>query len=134
MMREVLEYLKECGVFFIAADEGGRPGLAPFSEVCGFEGHIYIMAEKDTDTYRQLKASPLIAIGAVHPDKSWIRISGRLTEDDREAPRRAMQESCRDTLTNVEVKEDSAMTVFRLEAAHAEVQEAIGKRRSWDLP
>ncbi len=133
-MDEVLEYLKECGVFFIAADKDGAPLAAPFREVCAFDGHICVMVDRDTERYQWLKGASAVAIAAVHPDKSWIRITGCLTEDPREEARRAMDASFRDTLTNVEVKEDSTMTVFFLTKAHAVVYEAIGKRQEWDLP
>ncbi len=133
-MDEVLEYLKECGVFFIAADKDGAPLAAPFREVCAFDGHICVMADRDTERYEWLKGASRIAIAAVHPDKSWIRITGDLAEDPREEARRAMDASFRETLTNVEVAEDSTMTVFCLTKAHAVVYEEIGKRQEWDLP
>lgn len=133
-MDEVLEYLRECGAFFIAADRNGAPLAEPFREFCAFDGHICIMVDRDTERYQWLKEAPAVAIGAVHPDKSWISITGRLAEDPREEARRAMDESFRDTLTNVEVKKDSTMTVFRLEEAHAVIHEEIGSRQEWDLP
>lgn len=41
-MKEVLDYLKACGTFYLATNEEGQPRVRPFGAVCEFEGKLYI--------------------------------------------------------------------------------------------
>ena len=42
-MNEVVEYLKSCGTFYLATNEGNQPHVRPFGAVCEFEGKLYIV-------------------------------------------------------------------------------------------
>lgn len=132
-MDEVLEYIRECGVCVLASAAGGAPHAAPLTGVCAFEGHLYVRVDKHSAEYRYLKEDPAAEICALHPDKSWIRVTGCLTEDSSAGALRAMEESCRDTLSDFPAAAGGAMAVFRLGPARAEVHELIGTRREWRM-
>ena len=42
-MKEVYEFLKNCGTFYLATEENGQPHVRPFGAVCEFEGKLYIV-------------------------------------------------------------------------------------------
>lgn len=132
-MQEILEYLKECGSFFIAVSINGRPYVRPFTEVCGFEGRLYFMVSRDSDMYMYLKGSPLVDICALHPDKSWISIAGMLEADDRASVLAAIREDRKDTLSSLYTKDDGRMATFFLRKGKAVVSETIGVRQEWEI-
>lgn len=114
-MVDAVEYLRECGVFFVAA---AGPHAAPFSTAAEFEGHLYVWIGKDSPVYAALAADPRAEIAAVHPDKSWLSISGRLTEDSRpEAAASAAR-----------------CAPFRLERGRAVRHHIMGETEEWTLP
>ena len=45
-MEEVYEFLKKCGTFYIATEEGNQPRVRPFGVVNIFEGKLYIQTVK----------------------------------------------------------------------------------------
>ena len=50
-MNEVLAYLKECGAFFLATNEGDQPRVRPFGAVEIIDGRLYIMTGKVKDVF-----------------------------------------------------------------------------------
>ena len=81
-MQEVYEFLKECGVFFIATEDGDQPRVRPFGALNIFEDKLYIQTGKKKDVSKQIQANPNVEICAFK-DGKWIRIEGKLVRDDR---------------------------------------------------
>ena len=42
-MNEVLEFLRSCGTFYLATNEGDQPHVRPFGAVSTFEDKLYIV-------------------------------------------------------------------------------------------
>lgn len=57
-MERTVEYLRECGVFFVAAADGDRPCVEPVGEAGLFDGAVYISVRRETALYRALKKMP----------------------------------------------------------------------------
>lgn len=81
-MKEVQEFLKECGVYYIATMDGNQPRVRPFGIIEIFENHLYIETGKKKDVFKQFKANPNVEICGMKGEK-WIRVSGKLVLDDR---------------------------------------------------
>ena len=81
-MEEVLEFLKDCGVYYLATIDNDKPRVRPFGTAEVFEGHLYIQTGKKKDVYKQILDNPNVEICAFK-DERWIRISGNLIPDDR---------------------------------------------------
>lgn len=132
-MERTLEYLRECGVFFVAASDGTRPCVQPLACAGWFDGGVYVMVHRDTALYRSLARNASAEIAAVHPDKSWIAITGRLAEDCRPETAAALAESGKDALSAVYAGGGDDAP-FRIEGGHAVLHEIIGRTQEWDLP
>ena len=91
-MREVYEFLKKCGTYYLATVEGDQPRVRPFGTVDVFEGRLYIQTGKVKDVSKQLQANPKAEICAF-ADGKWLRVAGRLVRDDRVEAKRHMLES-----------------------------------------
>ncbi len=81
-MNEVYEFLKQCGVYYLATVDGDQPRVRPFGTVDIFEGRLYIQTGKVKDVSRQIQANPKVEICAF-ADGKWLRVAGTLVRDDR---------------------------------------------------
>ena len=82
-MQEVQNYLKECGVFYIATVDQDQPRVRPFGVSEIIDGRLYIMTGKVKDVYKQMAKNGKIEICALKKSGSeWLRISGTLVNDD----------------------------------------------------
>jgi len=88
-MKEVYEFLKQAGTYYLATVEGNQPRVRPFGTVDIFEDKLYIQTGKKKDVAKQLKANPKAEICAFK-DGTWLRLSGTLVEDDRREAKKHM--------------------------------------------
>ncbi len=81
-MKEVYEFLKNCGVYYLATVEGDQPRVRPFGTVDLFEDKLYIQTGKIKAVAQQMKTNPKIEISAMAQDGRWIRIAAEAALDD----------------------------------------------------
>jgi len=85
-MEEVYEFLKKCGVFYLATAEGDQPRVRPFGVVDIFENKLYIQTGKSKSVFNQMSINPKVEICGM-ADGKWIRIQAQAIEDDRNEAR-----------------------------------------------
>ena len=88
-MQEVYEFLKAAQVYYLATVEGDQPRVRPFGTVDLFEGKLYIQTGKVKAVSRQIQANPKAELCAFK-DGRWLRLSGKLVNDDRREAKAAM--------------------------------------------
>ena len=88
-MKEVWEFLKNSGVYFLATIDGDKPRVRPFGTAEIFEDHLYIQTGKSKDVSKQIQMNPYVELSAFNNGK-WIRVSGKLVRDDRIEAKRDM--------------------------------------------
>ncbi len=110
-MKEVLDFLKEAGTFYLATVDGDKPQVRPFGAVCEFEGKLYIVTNNQKPVYKQMKANANVAMSATIK-ADWIRISGQVEEDTRREARVAMLEA-NPSLGQMYNADDNLMVVFK---------------------
>lgn len=81
-MKEVYDFLKKSGVYYLATVEGDQPRVRPFGTIDLFEEKLYIQTGKVKEVAKQMKANPKVEISAMSPDGKWIRISAEAVLDD----------------------------------------------------
>lgn len=81
-MKEVFEFLKDCGTYYLATVEGDQPRVRPFGTVNIFEDKLYIQMGKVKNVSRQIEKNPKVEICAFK-DGRWLRLSGELVRDER---------------------------------------------------
>lgn len=83
-MNEAYEFLKKCGVFYLATTEGDRPRVRPFGALDVFEGKLYFQTGKIKPVAHQLKANPKVELCAFDGGSgAWIRIAAEAVLDER---------------------------------------------------
>ena len=81
-MKEILNFLKDCGTYYLATVDNNKPRVRPFGTAEVFENKLYIQTGKKKDVYKQIEKNPYAEICAFK-DGKWIRVSGKLITDDR---------------------------------------------------
>ena len=118
-MEQVYEFLKKCGVYYLATLDGDRPRVRPFGTVDLFDGGLYIQSGKIKDVSRQIAANPHIEISGML-DGKWIRLSADAIEDDRIEAREHMLDAYPE-LKGMYRADDGNTVVFRLKNAKASI-------------
>ena len=88
-MKEVYEFLKECKTYYLATVDGTTPRVRPFGTIDIFEDKLYIQTGKSKDVYKQIISNNNVEICAFNNGK-WIRVTGKLIEDNRVEAKRHM--------------------------------------------
>ena len=81
-MEEVQKFLKECGVYYLATEEGNQARVRPFGTAEIFQNHLYIQTGKKKDVFKQIEANNNVELCGFK-DGKWIRVTGKLVLDDR---------------------------------------------------
>ena len=81
-MKEAYEFLKNCGVFYLATVENNEPRVRPFGVVHIFEDKLYIQTGKVKNVSKQIQKNPNVEICG-YLDGKWLRLTGKLVRDDR---------------------------------------------------
>ena len=81
-MEEVFKFLKKCGVFYLATEEGNQPRVRPFGAINIYEGKLYIQTGKSKNVSKQMQINPNVEISGF-VDGKWIRLEGQVVRDDR---------------------------------------------------
>ena len=116
-MEEVFDFLKKCGTFYIATEEGEQPRVRPFGAVNVFEGKLYIQTGKSKDVSKQMQINPNVEISGMNGDK-WIRVSGKVKRDERREAKASMLEA-NPVLKNMYSADDENTEVLFFENAQA---------------
>ncbi len=116
-MKEVQEFLKECGVYYLATVEKDQPRVRPFGTAEIFENHLYIETGKKKDVFKQIEENPKVEICGFK-DGKWIRVSGKLVLDDRIEAKKDMLDKNPD-LRNMYDEHDDNTAVLYFESGKA---------------
>lgn len=88
-MEEVFEFLRTCGVFYIATVEDNQPRVRPFGALNIFEKKLYIQTGKSKKVSKQMQQNPHIEITSMYNGK-WIRLEAAVVRDDRIEAKQSM--------------------------------------------
>lgn len=116
-MEQVAKFLKEADTYYLATVEGDQPRVRPFGTAHIFEGKLYIQTGKVKDVSKQLHQNPKAEICAFK-NGEWLRVSGKLIEDDRNEARQSMLDAY-PSLQKMYKADDGNTEVFYFENATA---------------
>ena len=80
-MNEVYEFLKQCGVYYLATVEGDQPRVRPFGTIDLYDDGLYIQTGKCKAVADQMKANPRIELSAMLNGR-WIRLTAEAVLDE----------------------------------------------------
>ena len=118
-MKEVYEFLKKAGTYFLATEDGDQPRVRPFGTALIFENKLYIQTGKKKDVSKQMKKNPKVEICAMSEGK-WVRIAATAVNDDNVEAKKALLEAY-PNLKNMYSATDNNMQVLYLKNAVATI-------------
>ena len=116
-MDKVLKFLKDVETYYLATVEDDQPRVRPFGTAHVFGGKLYIQTGKVKDVSKQLHQNPKAEICAFK-NGEWLRVSGKLIEDDRNEARQSMLDAY-PSLQKMYKADDGNTEVFYFENATA---------------
>lgn len=119
-MKEVLQFLQDAGVFYIATMDGDQPRVRPFGAINEFEGKIYIITSNEKDVYKQMQKNPKVEISGMNKEGKWIRLSCEVVRDDRTEAKKSMLDA-NPSLRAMYSEEDGKMEVLYFKNAKAAI-------------
>lgn len=119
-MHSTAEFLRGCGVFYLATEEDGQPRVRPFGALDEFEGKLYLITSNQKAVFRQISKNPRVEICAMNQGGEWIRIAALAAVDGRAEARAHMLEA-NPGLKQMYSVDDGKMEVFYLKDAEATV-------------
>lgn len=88
-MKEVYEFIKQCGTYYLATIEGDQARVRPFGTIDIFEDKLYIQTGKIKEVSKQIQKNPKVELCAFDGE-AWLRVAGTLVRDDRIEPKKHM--------------------------------------------
>ncbi len=130
-MNEVLEFLNDCGTFFIATVEGDQPRVRPFGFAMEHEGKICFATSNQKPVFQQLSANPKVEISA-SKNGQWLRLCGNAVScTTLESKTKALE--IMPNLKNMYSAEDTIFEIFSLENAVASIFSFQGDNKTINL-
>jgi uncharacterized pyridoxamine 5'-phosphate oxidase family protein len=115
-MKEIYEFLKKCGHYYIATMDGDQPRVRPFGTVEIFENKLYIQTGKVKNVSKQMQANPKIEICAFN-GKEWIRVAAAVVRDDRVEAKQHMLDAYPDLQKMYKADDDNTEVLYLKDAS-----------------
>jgi uncharacterized pyridoxamine 5'-phosphate oxidase family protein len=124
-MEEVLQFLKDNPIFYIATVDGDTPKVRPFGFAMEYEGKLCFCTNNQKDVYKQLKANPKFEISVASKTGEWLRLKGKAVFiTSRESKKAALDTM--PSLRNLYSEEDSIFEIFYADEAEATFYDMSG--------
>ena len=114
-MKEVYDFLKKCGTYYLATVEGDQARVRPFGTIEIFEDKLYIQTGKSKPCYQQMIANPKVEICAFAGGE-WVRIAATAVNDDRVEAKESMLDNYPNLKANYSATDDNTQVLYLKDA------------------
>ncbi len=88
---ECVQFIRECGYFFLATCADGIPRLRPMGMIYSDDKELFFVTDRRKNVYDDLMKNPQVELASYNLyTRKWIRISGRAQADGSAQIREAM--------------------------------------------
>lgn len=88
---ECVQFIRECGYFFLATCADGIPRLRPMGMIYSDDKELFLVTDRRKNVYDDLMKNPQVELASYNLyTRKWIRISGRAQADGSAQIREAM--------------------------------------------
>ncbi len=112
---KVCAFLDDAQVYYLATAEGDQPRVRPFGTALVYEGKLYIQTGKVKPVSKQLAENPKAEICAFAKGQ-WVRVWGRLVNDDRREVKIAMLDKYPNLKGMYSADDDNTQVLFFADA------------------
>lgn len=89
MMETIWNYLKACGVFYLATSDGDQPRIRPMHAIVLADGRLYFRTGRDKGITRQLLNNPKCELCAFS-GQDWLRVTAKAVPVEEPAAEAAL--------------------------------------------
>jgi uncharacterized pyridoxamine 5'-phosphate oxidase family protein len=127
-MEEIIKFLQDCKVFYLATSEGDQPRVRPMGFAMNYNGKLSFGTNNKKDMFKQMKSNPKIEICACSQDGKWLRVCGSVAfNPDRAAKEKALE--IVPSLKNMYSADDGIFEIFHFEKAVAVFSDMQGGKK-----
>ncbi|MDR3249150.1 MAG: pyridoxamine 5'-phosphate oxidase family protein [Treponema sp.] len=127
-MEEILKFLQDNKVFFLATVDGDQARVRPMGFIMIYNGKLTFGTNNKKPMFAQIKANPKIEICSCNADGAWLRVSGKVAfNPDRAAKEKALEVS--PNLKRMYSPDDGVFELFHFESARAVFNDMKGGNR-----
>ncbi len=83
-MKEITQYIKECGCFFLGTVNGDQPEVRPIGVLQEYDGKLYTAVGKHKNVYKQIQANPKVVLCAMGKGGTWVRVRATAVDAPQE--------------------------------------------------
>lgn len=117
-MKDILEFLKNAGVYFLATMDGDQPRVRPIGFVMDCGGKLAFCTGNKKNMCEQLKINPKVEIACYDGKGNTLRISGKAIFATSEASQRMAMDAM-PSLSHMYSVGDGVFEVYYLDEAKA---------------
>ena len=88
-MKEVFDYIRSCGVYYLATTEDDQPRVRPMGCLEIIDNKLYLLTGKSKNVSKQIEKNNKVEIVA-SKGENWVRVTCKLIRDDRVEPKKEM--------------------------------------------
>lgn len=110
-MKEVFDFIKKCGVYYLATVEDGQPRNRPFGTINIFEDKLYIQTGKSKSVSKQIQKNPHVEL-CCFDGSQWLRLCGELVCDDSREAKADMLEHYPDLKSMYSADDDNTEVLY----------------------
>ena len=131
-MNEVLQFLTDNHVFYLATMDGDTPKVRPLGFVMEYDGKLCFSTNNKKNMYKQLISNPKFEICVASESGEWLRLSGKATFCTNKQVKQAALDTA-PFLKNMYSVEDSIFEIFYADEAEAVFSNMKGASRTVKL-
>lgn len=110
-MKEICEFIKKCGTYYLATVENNQPRVRPFGTINIFEDKLYIQTGKIKEVSKQIQKNPNVELCCFDGQK-WLRLSGELIRDDRIEAKKSMLDAYPNLKSMYSAEDDNTEVLY----------------------
>lgn len=131
-MNEVVKFLSDNHIFYLATVDGNLPKVRPFGFAMEYEGKIYFGTNNQKNVYKQLKANPHFEVSTTAQTGEWLRLAGKAVFNTTQETKAAALEAM-PMLKKMYSVDDPVFEVFYIEDGEATFSDMKGTSRTVKL-
>lgn len=112
-MKTVYDFIKKCGVYYLATVEDGQPRVRPFGTIDIFEDKLYIQTGKKKEVSKQIAKNGKVELCCFDGESgTWLRLAGELVRDDRVEAKKHMLDGYPDLRRMYDEKDENTEVLY----------------------
>ncbi len=131
-MKQVLDFLNNTGVYYLATTAGDQPHVRPIGFVMEYDGKLTFCTGNQKEMYQQLKVNPKVEICAYDGQGNMMRIIGEAVFITSEASQQKALDIM-PALANLYSVGDGVFEIFCLDKAKAVCSNMSGETQEITL-